>query len=289
MAVDSGRAEHVLGEPEPAAAADDDRAVAGRARDPLVGDAAVADVDDAVGPLGRSGVVADDEGRAVRLADELGDQRQHLARGRRVELAGRLVGDQERRPARERRAERDPLLLAARELARMRVAAVAEADALEQLVGPRITRGAGLAGQPELDPDELARRQLARERAPVVLVGVADRARAEAGRRPAAERADVDAGDADRARRRPVEAGDDPQQRRLARAARPEDDAELALLDGQAQPLQRGDAAFRRGIDAEDVVDLDERAHSSTSARAGAGAENARRVASRISPPAAST
>ena len=54
MAVDSGRAEHVLGKAEPAAAADDDRAVAGRARDTLVGDAAVADMDDAIGPLGPS-------------------------------------------------------------------------------------------------------------------------------------------------------------------------------------------------------------------------------------------
>ncbi len=245
MAVDSGRAEHVLGEPEPAAAPDHDRAVAGRAGDALVGDAAVADVDDAIGPLGRGGVVADDEGGAARLAHELGDQREHVARGRRVELARRLVGDQERGPARERRAQRDPLLLAAGELARMRVAAVAEPDALEQLVRARIAPLLGDAGQPELDPDELARGQLARERPPVVLVGVADRARAEAGCTPTAERADVDAGDADGAGRGTVEAGDDPEQRRLARAARPEHDAELPLLDGQAQPLQRRDAALR--------------------------------------------
>ena len=289
VAVDSGRAEHVFGETEPAAAADDDRTVPRGARDPLVGDATVADVDDAVGPLGRSRVVADDECGAIRFAYELGDQREHLACRDGVELSGRLVGDQERWPAGERRAERDPLLLAARELTWMRVAPVAEADALEQLVCPRVTQLRRLAREAELDPDELARGQLARERAPVVLVGVADRAGAEACGCPAAERPDVDAGDANRARRRAVEAGDDPEQRRLAGAARAEDDAELAVLDGEAQALQRGDAPVRGGVDAEDVLDLDERGHSSTSARAGAGAENARRVASRISPPAAST
>ena len=245
MAVDPRRTEHVLGEPKPAAAPDHDRAVAGRAGDALVRDAAVTDVDDAIGPLRRGGVVADDEGGSARLAHELGDQREHVARGRRIELAGRLVRDQERGPGRKRCAERDALLLAAGELARMRVAAVAEPDALEQLVRARIARLLRDAGQPELDPDELARGQLARERPPVVLVGVADRARAEARRTPPAERADVDAGNADGAGRGAVEAGDDPEQRRLARATWPEDDAELPLLDGQAQPLQRRDAALR--------------------------------------------
>ena len=245
MAVDPGRAEHVLGEPEPAAPPDDDRAVAGRAGDPLVRDAAVTDMDDAIGPLSRGGIVADDEGGAARLAHELGDQREHVARGRRVELAGRLVRDQECGPGRKRCAERHALLLAAGELTRMRVAAVAEPDALEQLVRACIALFPADAGQPELNPDELARRQLARERPPVVLVGIADRARAEARRAPAAERADVDAGDADGAGGGAVEAGDDPEQRRLARAARPEHDAELPFLDGQAQPLQRRDAALR--------------------------------------------
>ncbi len=127
----------------------------------------------------------------------------------------------------------------------MGVAAVAEADAVEQLVGTGTPALRGLARKPELDPHELARGQLARKRSPVVLVGVADRARAEASGAPAAECADVDPRDADRPRRRSVETGDDPEQRRLARAARPEHDAELALLDRQAQSLERGDTAVR--------------------------------------------
>ena len=97
VAVDPGRAEELLRQPQPAAAADDDRAVVRAAGDVLVADAPVADVDDAVGPLRRGRVVADDERRPALLARQLGDQVEHLARGRRVELAGRLVGDQELR------------------------------------------------------------------------------------------------------------------------------------------------------------------------------------------------
>ncbi len=96
-----------------------------------------------------------------------------------------------------------------------------QADALEQLAGPRVAAGAGLAREAELDGHKLARGQLSGERPPVVLVGVADRVRVEAAGLPRAERRDVDAGDADRPRRGLVEAGDDPQQSRLPRAARP--------------------------------------------------------------------
>ena len=168
--------------------------------------------------------------------------------GRRVELAGRLDGDQELRPGGDRRAERDPLLLAAGQLTRMRVTPGSEADAFEQLVRPGVTPRRRLAREAELDPDELARGQLAREGAPVMLVGVAEPAGAEASGRPATERPDVDAGDANRARRRAVETGHDPEQRRLAGAARAEDDAELAPLDRKAEALQRGDAPVRRGV-----------------------------------------
>ena len=79
----------------------------------LVADAPVTDVDDAIGPLRRGRVVADDERRPALLARQLGDQVEHLARGRRVELARRLVGDQELRARGDRGAERNSLLLAA--------------------------------------------------------------------------------------------------------------------------------------------------------------------------------
>ena len=79
---------------------------------------------------------------APLLARELADQRVRRRRVRGVELARRLVRDQQARPVRERGGERDPLLLAARELGRIRVAPVGEADAFEQLVRAGMPLGA---------------------------------------------------------------------------------------------------------------------------------------------------
>ena len=94
---------------------------------------------------------------------------------------------------RERGAQRDALLLAAGELAGQRIALVGEADALEQTVGGAPALGALDAEQVEAQRDELARGQLGRERALVVLVGVAERARAvvdeRRGRAACADRA----------------------------------------------------------------------------------------------------
>ena len=81
--------------------------------------------------------MTDDEGGDAFLARELGEQRVDGRGAELVELAGGLVGDQEPGPVRERGAERDALLLAARQLAGVRVGAVEEPDALEELVGAR--------------------------------------------------------------------------------------------------------------------------------------------------------
>ena len=79
--------------------------------------------------------MADDHRRRADLSDELADQRVDLRRADGVELARRLVGYEQLRLVRERRTDRNALLLAAGELARERVAAVEQADALEKAVG----------------------------------------------------------------------------------------------------------------------------------------------------------
>ena len=85
------------------------------ARPRLLDDPAVADDDDPVGDRRGRRVVADDQRRAARLAHELAehpvDQRGVLG----VELAGRLVCEQQPRPVRNGGAHRDALLLAARQ------------------------------------------------------------------------------------------------------------------------------------------------------------------------------
>ena len=79
-----------------------------------------------------------------------------LRAGGLVEIAGRLVGDQDRRVRRQRARERHPLLLAARQLGRIMVAALAQAD------GGKLARGALLrvldAGELERHRDVLQRR-----------------------------------------------------------------------------------------------------------------------------------
>src|SRR5581483_4130157 len=266
---DPGAEEQVLGQPQPAAAPDDDRVRGGGAGPPLLGDAAVADADDPVGDPRRLRIVADEHRRALVLAHELADERVDLVGRLGVELPRRLVGEEDARLVRECRAERDPLLLTARELRRPPVALVREADAREEVVGTCEPCVLGRAAQPELERDELARRELGRERAAVVLVDVAELGRAvlrEPARRQLAE---ILAEHAHGAGRRPLEAGEEPQQGRLSGAARAEDRHDLALAHGEREALQRCGVALRRRVHAEHVPKLD-RAHAASAARSSA-------------------
>ena len=64
------------------------------------------------------GVVGDHDHRLVELVDGLAQQAQDLLGGVRVQVAGRLVGEQHGGPVHERARHRDALLLAAGELRR---------------------------------------------------------------------------------------------------------------------------------------------------------------------------
>ena len=79
---------------------------------------AVLHVDDAVGGASDARVVGDDDHRLPALPVEAPEEGHDLGRSGRVEVAGRLVGQQQRRLVHEGSRERDPLLLAARELHR---------------------------------------------------------------------------------------------------------------------------------------------------------------------------
>ena len=68
---------------------------------------------------------------------DLLEQVHDLARHQRIEVAGRLVGEQEARLAGERARDRDALLLAARELRRQVLHARGEADELQRLLDAR--------------------------------------------------------------------------------------------------------------------------------------------------------
>ena len=62
--------------------------------------------------------------------------RQHLVGGRLIEIAGRLVREQQFRLDRQRAADRDPLLLPARQLLGIAFEQIAEAQPLHQLRMP---------------------------------------------------------------------------------------------------------------------------------------------------------
>ena len=161
-------------------------------------------------------------------------------RGARVEIAGRLVGQQEAGIVDQRARDRDALLLAAGELAGRVALAVAESEQVQRRarpLGPR--RGAGRPGggveQRQRDVLERAR---AREQVEA-LEDEADALAAEARAIRLVEPGDVDALEEVAAAGRPVEAAEDRHQRRLARARGAHDGDELARFDGEADAAQR--------------------------------------------------
>ena len=86
-------------------------------------------------------VVGDEQDRHARFALQLVEQRQDLRLDRHVERGGRLVGDQQLRPAGERHRDHRALALPARQLVRKRVDAalrIGNAGAREQLDGARV-------------------------------------------------------------------------------------------------------------------------------------------------------
>ena len=74
---------------------------------------------------------------------ELFDQSEDAARALGIEIARRLVREQERGPSREGARDGDALLFASRERAREMIPALRETDALEQFARslPRLARG----------------------------------------------------------------------------------------------------------------------------------------------------
>ena len=181
---------------------------------------------------------------------------------------------------RERGAQRDSLLLAARELARVGVDPVCEADLAEELGRPSAAFTGRLAGKREPERHELAGRQLGRERLRVPLIRIAQLSAAVAVKPAPAQATQVDSGNANPSRRGSIEPRQDPEQRRLARAARPEHGHDLALLHSEAEPLKRGGRAFLRRVDAEDVLNLDRGPHATSAVAVALCSRNDARVSS---------
>ena len=207
---------------------------------------ALVEHDDAAGAhLEQRAVVRREEHGRPGLVDLL-EEAEDVDRELRVEVAGGLVGEDERRLADDGARDGDALLLAAGEDARRILAAPREPDALERLADARADEALRQPEHLERDGDVLVdaprRDELEvleddAEVAPQERDGVVAQAR------------DVAAEEEDAAVVDRLGAVEQAQQRRLARAARARDEDELAALDDEVHPAQDGRALPVRLVD----------------------------------------
>src|SRR3954454_17373790 len=196
-------------------------------------------------------VVRGHDDRRPRAVDPV-EQAHDPDTGRRVEVAGRLVCQQDRRPVDEGPGDGDPLLLAAGELVREAALLAREADEVEHLRHGVRDRVPGLADDLQGERDVLEH-GLVRQQ-PEVLEDDADLA-AQLRDLPVRQPPDVLAGPVDNAPRRPLLAQDQPQERRLARPGRTDEEDELALDDLEAHVVDGGPRG--PGVDLGDVLEPD--------------------------------
>ena len=183
---------------------------------------------------------------AIAVKQKLDD----LAAGRFVEIAGRLVGHQDRRVGRDRARERDALLLAAGKLRRIVRQPAAETDGDQLALGA--PEGIVHAGKFERHGDILQRGHGRNE-----MEGLKDdadmscRESAPASSSPSLLKSSL--GNRDRAGVGPLEPGHHHQQRRFARAGRAQQCDRLAasyIEVDVAEDVDAGRAAAEREIDA---------------------------------------
>ena len=170
-------------------------------------------------------IVGDHQGREPQGALELADLDPHLLAELGVEVRERLVEEEQLRLDDERAGQRHALLLAARQLAREAVAEALEADQAQRLRDLLPDGGRSEPAHLEPEGDVLGGREVGEE-------GVA--LEDEPGVPPVGrQHGDVAGAEPNAAGRRLDESPDHAEGRRLAAPAGPEQDDQLALLDGE--------------------------------------------------------
>ena len=109
------------------------RVVGSPAEHDLVPNPAVLDHLDPIGVGSRLGIVGDEDDRLAALVARAPEGLEDLAARREVEVAGRLVGQHDRRSIDQGPGDRDPLLLAGRQLVGPMALLAGEVDQLEDV------------------------------------------------------------------------------------------------------------------------------------------------------------
>ena len=192
-------------------------------------------------------LVVGDDRQGQRLPREALEQLEHALGVLRVQVARRLVAQQQARMAHERTGDGGALLLAAREAGGQELGPIGHADAVQRGHGPVSPALAGGAhvqlGQHHVLDDRAVGEQVEG------LEDEADPPAAQAGPAEVVELRGVDTLEAVRARRVPVEQPEDVEQRRLARTRRSDDGDPLTRPDREVDLPQR----VHRRLDAEDA------------------------------------
>src|SRR5687767_463575 len=214
--------------------------------------APVTEGDEPVGVCRQRGIVSDEDEGAAQGAVEAEDQLDDLLAGGGVEIAGGLVGEEHRWPARHRARDGHALLLAARQLYWIVLGALGEPDLAQERAGAR--ERVRLARQLQRHRDVLQRGEGGNE--VKGLEDVADGVEAEAREGVLPERGDLRLRHADAAGRGSIEPGDEAEQRGLAAARRPRDGHELARGDREGHVREHVDGAVAAGEAHADARDL---------------------------------
>ena len=177
--------------------------------------------------------------RDAAVAVDAGDQRQQLLGRNRVELAGRLVEQQERLPHRQHRCDCDPLPLAAGQRAGVALGQMGGTGGHQRLLGAGGNRGRWMSDA--LQPE---RHLVAHPLGDQLRLGILEHQAGVAGQLARAVVARVQAVDRHAAGQLAAvevrhEAERGPQQRRLAAARLADDQHQLAGLDVQGDAVQR--------------------------------------------------
>ena len=198
-------------------------------------------MDDAVAARGQGRVVRDQqEGRAA-LGMQREEQVDHVPAGLAIEIAGRLVGQEQRWLRREGAGDGDTLLLAAGKLRRIMLHSVFQTDRFKSRGGNGERIGA--AGQLQRYGDILQRGHRRHE-----MKGLKDDADAVAAKprqRIFAQRVEIGAGDRDAAAGHALEPAQHHHQRRFAGARRSDQADRRAGFDGRGNAAQNVDGTRR--------------------------------------------